>query len=384
MLRRPFIIGVVGVIVVLAALALNFLLTSEDEPQQAAPPAAPAQQREAPATASPAPAAPQTPAVPEQTPAPRAPSFDVVRVHPRGDAVRAGRALPNAKVTVRDGDTVIGEIQADQRGEWVLLPTEPLPPGNRQLTLESELPDGSRLQSEDVVVLAVPEPQKDIAGQPSAAPQTPLAMVVPREGGGPATVLQAPVAPPRQQEALPAQPAAPQPEPQPQPEPAKGPSVVSMPEDTRKSDMPVSVDVVDYDARGAVIFSGRAEPDGQVRVYLDDKPLGDAKADEKGNWRFRPEGEVAAGTYRLRVDRLASDGKVVARVELPFARSEPLSGLLEGRVVVIQPGNNLWRIARRTYGDGMAFTLIYSANRDQIRDPDLIYPGQVFILPQVN
>lgn len=383
MLRRPFIIGIVGVIVVLAALALNFLLTSEDQPQQAAPPAAPAQQREMPAAASPAPAAPpsaapQTPAVPEQTPAPRAPSFDVVRVNPRGDAVIAGRATPNAKVTVRDGDTVIGEIQADQRGEWVLLPTEPLPPGNRQLTLESELPDGSRLQSQDVVVLAVPEPQKDIAGQPSAAPQTPLAMVVPREGGGPATVLQAPVAPPQQQEAVPAQPTAPQ------PEPAKGPSVVSLPEDARQSDMPVSVDVVDYDARGAVIFSGRAEPDGQVRVYLDDKPLGDAKADEKGNWRFRPEGEVAAGTYRLRVDRLASDGKVVARVELPFARSEPLSGLLEGRVVVIQPGNNLWRIARRTYGDGMAFTLIYSANRDQIRDPDLIYPGQVFILPRVN
>lgn len=394
MLRRPFIIGVIGVIVVLAALALNFLLTAEDAPQQAAP-AAPTQQP--PATASTAPSTPssmaaQTPAVPEQTPAPRTPSFDVVRVNPKGDAVIAGRATPNAKVTVRDGDTVIGEIQADQRGEWVLLPKEPLPPGNRQLTLESELPDGSRLQSREVVVLAVPEPQKDIAGQPSAAPQTPLAMVVPREGGGPSTVLQAPAAP-QQQPAAQAQPVEQKPaaanpvEPtpaEPQPESPKGPSVVSLPENGKKTDLPVSVDIVDYDAQGAVIFSGRTEPDGQVRVYLDDKPLGDAKADDKGNWRFQPEGEVVAGTYRLRVDRLASDGKVVARVELPFARSEPLSSLMEGRVVVIQPGNNLWRIARRTYGDGMAFTLIYGANRDQIRDPDLIYPGQVFMLPQVN
>lgn len=397
MLRRPFIIGVIGVIVVLAALALNFLLTAEDAPQQAAP-AAPTQQREAPpATASTAPSTPpsttaQTPAVPEQTPAPRTPSFDVVRVNPKGDAVIAGRATPNAKVTVRDGDTVIGEIQADQRGEWVLLPKEPLPPGNRQLTLESELPDGSRLQSKEVVVLAVPEPQKDIAGQPSAAPQTPLAMMAPREGSGPSRVLQAPVAPqqqpaaqaqPVEQKSAAAQPVEPTPG-APKPESPKGPSVVSLPENGKKTDMPVSVDIVDYDAQGAVIFSGRTEPDGQVRVYLDDKPLGDAKADDKGNWRFQPEGEVAAGTYRLRVDRLASDGKVVARVELPFARSEPLSGLMEGRVVVIQPGNNLWRIARRTYGDGMAFTLIYGANRDQIRDPDLIYPGQVFMLPQVN
>lgn len=388
MLRRPFIIGVIGAIVVLVALALNFLLTWEDAPQQATP-ATPAQQHEAqPVVPS---IAPQTPGVPEQTPAPSAPSFDVVRVNPKGDAVIAGRAAPNARVTVKDGDTVIGEIQADQRGEWVLLPKEPLPPGNRQLTLEAELPDGQRLLSEDVVVLAVPEPQKDIAGQPSAAPQLPLAMVVPREGTGPSTVLQAPAAPPQQPAH--AQPdarklvvprhEAPKPV-EPKLETPKGPAVVSLPENGKKTDMPVSVDIVDYDAQGAVIFSGRTEPDGQVRVYLDDKPLGDAKADDKGNWRFQPGQEVAAGTYRLRVDRLASDGKVVARVELPFARSEPLSGLLDGRVVVIQPGNNLWRIARRTYGDGMAFTLIYGANRDQIRDPDLIYPGQVFILPQVN
>ncbi|MCH2395706.1 LysM peptidoglycan-binding domain-containing protein [Oceanibaculum sp.] len=389
MLRRPFIIGVIGAIVVLVALALNFLVTSEDAPQQAAP-ASPPVQRTAPSTAATPSTAPQNPAVPDQTPAPRAPSFDVVRVNPKGDTVIAGRATPNSKVIVKDGDRVIGEIQADQRGEWVLLPKEPLPPGNRQLTLESELPDGSRLQSQDVVVLAVPEPQKDIAGQPSAAPQTPLAMVVPREGSGPSTVLQAPAAP---QQPAQTQPTAPETVAQPAAQPttaakpgtpSSGPSVVSLPENGKKTDMPVSVDVVDYDAKGAVILSGRTEPNGQVRVYLDDKPLGDARADDKGNWRLQPEGEVAAGTYRLRVDRLAPDGKVVARVELPFARSEPLSGLLEGRVVVIQPGNNLWRIARRTYGDGMAFTLIYGANRDQIRDPDLIYPGQVFVLPQVN
>ena len=52
-----------------------------------------------------------------------------------------------------------------------------------------------------------------------------------------------------------------------------------------------------------------------------------------------------------------------------------------GSVVVVEPGNSLWRIARRTYGQGTRFTLIFDANRDRIRDPDLIYPGQVFNLP---
>ena len=52
--------------------------------------------------------------------------------------------------------------------------------------------------------------------------------------------------------------------------------------------------------------------------------------------------------------------------------------------VVVQPGNSLWRIARRTYGAGMRFTLLYEANKDQIRDPDLIYPGQLFVVPKTN
>ena len=49
---------------------------------------------------------------------------------------------------------------------------------------------------------------------------------------------------------------------------------------------------------------------------------------------------------------------------------------------IIRHGDNLWTIARRVYGSGIKYTTIYTANSDQIRDPDLIYPGQVFDLPQ--
>lgn len=47
-------------------------------------------------------------------------------------------------------------------------------------------------------------------------------------------------------------------------------------------------------------------------------------------------------------------------------------------------GDNLWRISRRSYGDGKRYTVIYDANRDQIRDPNLIYPGQIFVMPKDN
>ena len=51
---------------------------------------------------------------------------------------------------------------------------------------------------------------------------------------------------------------------------------------------------------------------------------------------------------------------------------------------IIRSGDNLWTIARRVYGSGYRYTQIYGANREQIRDPDLIYPGQVFDLPEVG
>ena len=52
--------------------------------------------------------------------------------------------------------------------------------------------------------------------------------------------------------------------------------------------------------------------------------------------------------------------------------------------MTVQPGNNLWTLARTHYGSGVLYTQIFTANREQIRDPDLIYPGQIFALPELE
>jgi nucleoid-associated protein YgaU len=51
--------------------------------------------------------------------------------------------------------------------------------------------------------------------------------------------------------------------------------------------------------------------------------------------------------------------------------------------VTIQPGDTLWAISENRYGAGIRYVQVYRANRDRIRDPDLIYPGQVFDLPEL-
>ena len=80
---------------------------------------------------------------------------------------------------------------------------------------------------------------------------------------------------------------------------------------------------------------------------------------------------------------MGDQGAVTARLEVPFERAAPESTRLQEGQVIVQPGNSLWRISRRLYGRGLLYTVIYEANRDQIRDPDLIYPGQVFATPTV-
>jgi nucleoid-associated protein YgaU len=52
-----------------------------------------------------------------------------------------------------------------------------------------------------------------------------------------------------------------------------------------------------------------------------------------------------------------------------------------GRTYTVQKGDSLSKIAKREYGDAQSWHRIYEANRDTIKNPDLIYPGQVIRIP---
>ena len=261
------------------------------------------------------------------------PTFSVVRVEKDGSTVAAGRALPGAEVQIKANGEVVATVTADENGEWVAVLDKPLKPGDIQITLTARNPDGSEKDSVQVVAVSVPQ-----SGDEEA-------LVVMSEPGKASKVLQ-------------------------------GPGVASVSGD-------LVLETVDYDENGNLIISGRAKPGATVRVYAGADALGEAVAGDDGRWELRPTVEVAPGKYALRVDQIGADGKVTARVEVPFQRSRPedvIAALKDGKVV-IQPGNNLWNIARKLYGSGFRYTVIYQANKDQIRDPNLIYPGQIFDTP---
>lgn len=68
----------------------------------------------------------------------------------------------------------------------------------------------------------------------------------------------------------------------------------------------------------------------------------------------------------------------------PVAEQPTASNKIKGGKAIIIWGDNLWNISRKLYGKGSLYTTIFKANQDQIRDPNLIYPGQVFILPDME
>lgn len=333
----------------------------------------PARAQEEPSIARAAPEEVATETPPAPAPDVIKPSFDVVQVSPSGRAVIAGRAEPGAEVTVLDNGIPLGSVFADERGEWVLLPEDSLAGGDRELSLVQDTPDGVRVQSEQVVVLSVPVPRrKSDAALPAGSETVPIdataqditvaqnqaneanegviAVLVERDGDGPSRVLQGP----------------------------------EMAGDGIGEELEVTIRSIDYDSEGAITLAGRTEPNAVVNVYVDGEYIGSAKANVEGDWQLSPEKEVPPGRHRLRVDKVDVEGIVLARIETPISRANPEELLLGDALVVVQPGNSLWRIARRAYGGGVHYTEIYGANRAQILDPNMIFPGQILSLPVLN
>ena len=316
----------IGAAALAIAGAAVILWTSSTPPAKMPTASAPQASTQAPAPAE----APAPPSVSAQT----APSFDIVKVDPSGHAVIAGRAAPGAKVQIIDGGKPLGEVTADNRGEWVLVPTAPLAPGDRQLTLEATDPaSGAKIKSSDTVALAVATANSGAPGSGT------VAVLLPGDSSQPARALQTP--------------------------------------NTREGSL--SLDTAEYNDKGELMLSGRANPGASLRLYAENQPLGGVTADADGKWSSVAPRPQASGKIELRVDQLAADGSVAQRVAQPF---EPPAGPTPTGRYTVEQGNSLWVIARKTYGSGLNYTVIFGANKMHIRDPNLIYPGQVITLPR--
>ena len=325
------------------------------------------------------------------------PSFDLVRVTDLGDVLIAGQAPASSAVTVLIDEEPVAQTVSTAAGEFVLM-FEVLPSvAPRVLELEVRLASGDRLRSVDTLMLA---PRSDRVVAEAEAVQTARAVEVDPlfpEASEPAP---APVI------------SAPQIAGATQPDAAEGQSRTELSDSTGagaplavlmradgsvqllgeagaletqpSSGSNVSIDAVTYDSGGDVALSGRTRVGAaDIQIYLDNQPILRARASSDGNWQAQLQG-IERGVYRLRVDELDDAAQVTSRAEIPFERVVPeIAREAAGpQALIVQPGNTLWAMSQEQFGDGARYMRIFDANRDQIRNPDLIYPGQVFVLPQ--
>jgi nucleoid-associated protein YgaU len=299
------------------------------------------------------------------------PSFDIARIEPTGEAVIAGRATPGATVELLRNGEVHDRIVADRAGEFAMVPPK-LPPGTYDLTLRATQPDGKKIESKQRVAVAFEKSPND---RPVVALMTPNKPTVVLSQGSAA-------------------------------KPAPG---------------TVAVEAVEIEPGGKFHVSGRARPGAAMRFYLNDSFVAPVTAGADGRFAVTINEGVAPGSYRVRVDEVEQNsGTVRARAEVPFSVPDTLvtgtvaaqaaaskrpelaaaqppasaaanvsadkgspSAVVVPRIVTatVSRGDSLWSISNLTYGAGTRYAVIYKANQEQIRNPNLIYPGQIFVLP---
>lgn len=358
---------------------------------------------------------PEVPAIPEPKievveEKPQLPRFDILRVEKDGSVVIAGHGPGESKIEILNGEPVIASTSSGKSGDFAIVLDIPLAPGTHQLTIRATPKEGDVLMSAEAGIIHIPE---------AGAEEVTVLVTEPDEA---TRVLQKP---------------EPAPEPEIISESVEETVEIAEPEPVVEV-APVLIEAAEVE-NDKIFIAGTGEAGAQVNLYLNDKLLGTADVQSTGAFLFEGLKELEKGRYAVRADmiergttnvlaraevsllhepEIAEPEVVVAAVETAEPESEsevviaepdepesesevataepdepepvsevvaaapdPTSEIRTGASVIIRRGDSLWKVARRNYGSGIRYTTIFEANRDQVRDADLIYPGQVLKVP---
>ncbi|GAB1479563.1 hypothetical protein MASR2M74_21270 [Paracoccaceae bacterium] len=418
--KQARIAGGAGVVAVLGVAGVLLLRQGAAEPDPA-PPAAVAAVEPAPVPQAP-PADPAPAVLP-----PEPPRFELVRVAPDGAATVAGLAAPGAQVSLRLDGAEVATAQADGSGQFAALFSLSPSSGARLLSLVM-LWDGGEVPGPEtvaiapvagpVIAVAEPAPASEAEARAEVAapaePEAPAALLVTEEG---VKVLQPGAGVPADLQAN-----------------VSIDSVAYTPQAlVQIGGRGQAGALVRLYLDGAALAEARVAADGQWGLTLPemapgiytlraDQLDGDGKVISRFETPFKretpeapaavlsppaapaapdpaPEAVAAAAPDVAPLpDRapVAAPGAApqpaaapeamaavpapaapVAKAPAPEAPPAPPAPV----TVTVQPGFTLWGIAEERFGNGVLYVQVFEANRDKIRDPDLIYPGQVFAMP---
>ena len=274
--------------------------------------------------------------------------LEVIRVRPDGSLVIAGKGLPNSKVEIISGAQIIAETNSDKIGDFVAVPEKQLKGGEYLLSFRQTTQDGKVVIANKSVAINVTGAIKDI----------PIVAIVDSEGKLGAKVIQAPGLTTNKETGK------------------KEEGVTN--EDKR---VPyIAILAITHDTKvGQLVLSGRAHNGVQINAGFSGKETSSTKI-VNDEWNLSIPGKLIAGKQKIFAVLLGKNGKVLSENSI-IIKGKTIQNANGKTFVVVQKGDALWNIAYQRLGLGNRYIDIVNLNKNKIINPDLIFPKQLFIIP---
>ena len=294
-------------------------------------------------------------------------TIDLARVKPDGAAVFAGTAAPNAKIRIFEGDILLGETIANANGEWVIVLKKSLAAGQHLISVAMERSDGTTEMADRSLAVEIyqdTETKPLVALLPETATEVPVLIQSPDDvdKAKPAATTSGTIV----ADAAEAAPAKPQ---------AKSQIAASQ-------IAALAPSAIVWRDASRILISGTSR--GGVRVAVNDAKgrFGEALVLADGAWQVAGSLDMDIAVNQLRFALFDDANQIIARYDLPVKARDLAKGQDGSPLVVVNKGDMLWRIAYHQLGEGVKYVDIVRRNQQDITDPDLIYPKQIFAVPQ--
>lgn len=277
--------------------------------------------------------------------------LEVIRVRPDGSLVIAGKGLPNSKVEIISGSTVIATTTSDKIGEFVAVPEKQLKSGEHLLAFRQITKNGNITIANEAVAINVTGGTNDI----------PIVAIIDSEGKLGARVIQAPGLIESKIEN----------------------NVNEEKNSTEKINPIISILAFTYDAKvGQLILSGTAYGGIQINAGFSGKETSSTKI-LNNKWSLTIPGKLISGKQKVSAVLLGKDGKVLSKNSVNIS-GKSIQNAIGKTFIIVQKGDALWNIAFNRLGLGQRYIDIVDLNKEIITNPDLIYPKQLFVIPSQN
>ena len=314
-------------------------------------------------------------------------TIDLARVKPDGAAVFAGTAAPNAKIRIFEGDILLGETIANANGEWVIVLEKSLAAGQHLISVAMERSDGTTEMADRSLAVEIyqdTETKPLVALLPETATEVPVLIQSPDDVDKAklaATASEATASEATASEAIVVDPAKAD---------AAMPETAAAAPGKAQANSQIAASQIAALAPSAIVWrdasriliSGTSR--GGVRVAVNDAKgqFGEALVLVDGAWQVAGSLDMDIAVNQLRFALFDDANQIIARYDLPVKARDLAKGQDGSPLIVVNKGDMLWRIAYHQLGEGVKYVDIVRRNQQDIADPDLIYPKQIFAVPQ--